>query len=221
MTRRYGHPAQYDAWGNVLASPGTWKSPFGNAGQFGYQEDPDTGLKLLGHRYYDSSTGRFLTRDIAKRGKNWYSYCRQSPLTLIDNLGLDPVERVIKGFTKHGINQVIGREEGIGVANEAILDAIKNGRIVKAANGTIRFVGSRATVVMNADNVLVTAWPTSKAGTRIGSGGGLGVITTILVGVEVLVDGLKVVIKYRRRLDAHMKDIYDGGDSGDRYETGG
>ena len=53
---------QYDAFGNVASSTGTWTGPFGYAGGFGYQEDA-TGLKLLGHRYYDSSTGRFLTRD--------------------------------------------------------------------------------------------------------------------------------------------------------------
>ncbi len=52
----------YDAFGNVISSTGTWGSAFGYAGGFGYQEDA-TGLKLLGHRYYDSSTGRFLTRD--------------------------------------------------------------------------------------------------------------------------------------------------------------
>ncbi|MCU0316911.1 MAG: hypothetical protein MUC92_09990 [Fimbriimonadaceae bacterium] len=40
---------------------------------FGYQEDA-TGLKLLGHRYYDSSTGRFRTRDPIKDGRNWFSY---------------------------------------------------------------------------------------------------------------------------------------------------
>jgi uncharacterized protein RhaS with RHS repeats len=29
---------------------------------------------LLGHRHYDPSTGRFLTRDPIKDGRNWYSY---------------------------------------------------------------------------------------------------------------------------------------------------
>jgi len=29
---------------------------------------------LLGHRYYDPSTGRFLTRDPIKDGRNWYAY---------------------------------------------------------------------------------------------------------------------------------------------------
>ncbi len=78
----------YDAFGNVISSTGIWNSPFGNAGKFGYQEDPDTGLKLLGHRYYDSSTGRFLTRDPEQDGRNWYGYCNNSPVDKIDASGL-------------------------------------------------------------------------------------------------------------------------------------
>ena len=38
----------YDAFGNVVSASGNWKSQFGYAGKFGYQVDPDTGLKLLG-----------------------------------------------------------------------------------------------------------------------------------------------------------------------------
>jgi RHS repeat-associated protein len=64
---------QYDAFGQVVGSTGTWSGPFGHAGGFGYQED-NTGLQLLGHRYYDPSTGRFLTRDPIKDGRNWYAY---------------------------------------------------------------------------------------------------------------------------------------------------
>jgi RHS repeat-associated protein len=48
--------------------------PIDYAGGFGYQQDSDSGLMLLGHRYYDPSTGRFLTRDPIKDGRNWYSY---------------------------------------------------------------------------------------------------------------------------------------------------
>ena len=80
----------YDAFGNVVASTGTFKGPFGYAGPFGYQEAGDSGLKLLGHRYYDSSTGRFLTRDPIKDGRNWYVYCDSNPLEHVDVSGLSP-----------------------------------------------------------------------------------------------------------------------------------
>jgi RHS repeat-associated protein len=77
----------YDAFGNVASSTGTFVGPFGYGGGFGYQED-GTGLKLLGHRLYDSSTGRFLTRDPIKDGRNWYVYCENDPVNLTDPSGL-------------------------------------------------------------------------------------------------------------------------------------
>ena len=78
---------KYDAYGMVIGSTGTWKGPFGYSGSAGYQED-ETGLQLLGHRYYDSSTGRFITRDPIKDGRNWYGYCGSNPTGYFDPTGL-------------------------------------------------------------------------------------------------------------------------------------
>jgi RHS repeat-associated protein len=78
---------KYDAYGMVIGSTGAWKGPFGYSGSAGYQED-ETGLQLLGHRYYDSSTGRFITRDPIKDGRNWYAYCDGNPINAIDATGL-------------------------------------------------------------------------------------------------------------------------------------
>jgi RHS repeat-associated protein len=80
---------KYDAFGAVLSSTGTWSGPFGNAGKFGYQED-GTGYQLLGHRYYDPSTGRFLSRDPIQDGRNWYAYCANQPTIRADATGLVP-----------------------------------------------------------------------------------------------------------------------------------
>jgi len=76
----------YDAFGAELSATGTWKGPFGYAGGFGYQED-SSGLKLLGHRYYDPTTGRFLSRDPIKDGRNWYVYCGNEPTAHADDKG--------------------------------------------------------------------------------------------------------------------------------------
>ncbi len=89
----------YDAFGVLLASTGAPLGPFGFAGGTGYQEDSDSALKLVGHRYYDSSTGRFLTRDKAKDGRNWYSYCEGNPLRGLDPTGFyDVVTDFMTGF---------------------------------------------------------------------------------------------------------------------------
>ena len=79
---------QYDAFGNLASSSGTWQGPFGYAGGFGYQSESDSGLMLLGHRYLDPSTGRFLTRDPVKDGRNWYGYVANNPTLRVDATGL-------------------------------------------------------------------------------------------------------------------------------------
>ena len=81
---------QYDAFGLQTGSTGSNPTPFGFAGGWGYQSD-ETGLQLLGHRYYDPSTGRFLTRDPIKDGRNWYGYCDNNPIRLVDPNGLDKI----------------------------------------------------------------------------------------------------------------------------------
>ncbi|HXH62103.1 MAG TPA: RHS repeat-associated core domain-containing protein, partial [Fimbriimonadaceae bacterium] len=76
----------YDAFGNVVSSSGTWQGMYGYGGDFGYQEDGN-GLHLLGHRYYDSSTGRFLTSDPIGAGRNWYGYTENNPVSHADPAG--------------------------------------------------------------------------------------------------------------------------------------
>ena len=100
----------YDAFGAELSATGTWKGPFGYAGGFGYQED-SSGLKLLGHRYYDPTSGRFLSRDPIKDGRNWYVYCHNQPLSLFDSGGLSPEKNVGDGLNK-GIGMGILRIPG-------------------------------------------------------------------------------------------------------------
>jgi RHS repeat-associated protein len=99
---------KYDAYGMVIGATGTWKGPFGYSGSAGYQED-ETGLQLLGHRYYDSSTGRFITRDPIKDGRNWYSYCENNPINAVDAEGLYRVIVITTG-SGEGAHTILGLE---------------------------------------------------------------------------------------------------------------
>jgi RHS repeat-associated protein len=110
---------KYDAYGMVIGSTGTWQGAFGYAGAFGYQDDA-SGLKLLGHRYYDPSVGRFLTRDAVKDGSNWYVYCGNNPITYADssgNSGQGISIRVIKFIGGHWRQEAgfIGKGQAIQV----------------------------------------------------------------------------------------------------------
>ena len=108
-----GATKTYDAYGNLTSNSGTWQGAFGYAGDFGYQED-GSNLKLLGHRYYDSSTGRFLTRDPVKDGRNWYVYCGNSPLSRVDPNGYE--FRGIELGT--GYFFIFGGSIGIGIGKD-------------------------------------------------------------------------------------------------------
>jgi RHS repeat-associated protein len=69
-----------DAFGLVVTTSGSTSTPFGFAGNHGYQQDSETGLMRLGHRMYDASTGRFISRDPIRAGYNWYTYCENNPV---------------------------------------------------------------------------------------------------------------------------------------------
>jgi len=78
----------WDGWGNLVSRIGSNPTGFAWGGGSGYQTDNDSGLKLLGHRYYDSRTGRFLSQDPAGDGDNWYAYCGNDPMDATDPEGL-------------------------------------------------------------------------------------------------------------------------------------
>ena len=75
---------RYDAFGNVLSE--SMPDRFGYCGEF---FDNESGLVYLRNRYYDSTTGRFITEDPVKDGLNWYSYCGNSPILNVDPSGLN------------------------------------------------------------------------------------------------------------------------------------
>lgn len=73
----------YDAYGNILESPGTVDQPYTYTGR---EFDSESGLYYYRARYYDSVTGRFLQKDPVGLygGMNLYRYVRANPLNLID-----------------------------------------------------------------------------------------------------------------------------------------
>jgi len=78
----------WDAFGNSVSRFGTNPAGYAWNVSSGYQSDGDSGLKLLGHRYYDSRTGRFISQDPAGDGDNWYGYCDNDPIGKTDPSGL-------------------------------------------------------------------------------------------------------------------------------------
>ncbi|MCC6965823.1 MAG: hypothetical protein IT391_06010 [Nitrospira sp.] len=77
----------YDAYGNILESPGTVEQPYTYTGR---EFDSETGLYYYRARYYDAGTGRFLQKDpIGLRGGlNVFRYVDNNPNNWTDATGL-------------------------------------------------------------------------------------------------------------------------------------
>ena len=78
----------YDAYGNILESPGTVEQPYTYTGR---EFDIETGLYYYRARYYDAGMGRFLQKDpLGLRSGEFtlYSYVLGNPTNLLDPLGL-------------------------------------------------------------------------------------------------------------------------------------
>jgi RHS repeat-associated protein len=82
---------EYDAFGRTIASTGTAPAPFGFSTKY---LDEESGWYYYGFRYYDPETGRWPNRDpIGERGGyNLYNFILNSPLILIDKLGLKGID---------------------------------------------------------------------------------------------------------------------------------
>jgi len=80
---------EYDAYGNVTASGGSYAAT--NVMRFSTkQRDDETDLGYWGYRYYESNSGRWVSRDPIGEGggRALYSSCRNTPVTRLDTLGL-------------------------------------------------------------------------------------------------------------------------------------
>jgi len=97
--------AMYDAYGSRLNDVDAFtggvepvRDAVGFQGQFGAYTDTETGLVLMGHRYYSPGTGRFLTRDPKGYGGgiNLYGFTGNNPVNEMDPEGLskDPFPEI-------------------------------------------------------------------------------------------------------------------------------
>jgi RHS repeat-associated protein len=63
----------------------------------GHPTDAETGLVYMRARYYEPWTGRFLSEDPARDGRNWSTYCDNNPVRLTDPTGRASVAAILGG----------------------------------------------------------------------------------------------------------------------------
>ncbi|MFM0045467.1 RHS repeat-associated core domain-containing protein [Paraburkholderia sediminicola] len=107
------------------------------------------------NRYYDPATGRFISEDPigwASGQTNAYAYVNGNPVQFSDPFG---EAGIITGFTRHGLNQAINRDVSPGAMCDAVNNPIS---VTERSNGTTRYTGAGAVVVLNPAGRVVTVW---------------------------------------------------------------
>lgn len=74
------------------------------------KHDTAAAAYYLGVRYYDPHAGRFISRDPAGDGFNWYAYALNNPLAFIDPSGLRPVNSIERDALLHTFGEIRGAE---------------------------------------------------------------------------------------------------------------
>ena len=79
---------RYYAFGKLLTSTGSTTNPSRYVGNLGYYNESALALQYLRARYYQPSTGRFVSVDPIREGLNWYRYVDNNPISGIDPSGM-------------------------------------------------------------------------------------------------------------------------------------
>ncbi|CAB1130210.1 protein of unknown function [Candidatus Hydrogenisulfobacillus filiaventi] len=121
----------YDAFGNLLGSSGS-----GGERQFGgrgVETDGASGLDLMGARWYDPATGRFLSPDPlpaeadAPQSLNAYAYAWDNPLRYTDPSGESPWALAMGRAFEAYVKMRFGLGPGVRIATETgyrVIDAL-------------------------------------------------------------------------------------------------
>ena len=108
----------YDAYGNKTEDIGIGDAPFGYCGEY---TDSESGLVYLRNRYYDPSTGSFITEDPIKDGNNWYGYCAGNPVNGWDPSGLFGENTILSEQKNNSMRDVIKVQQVL--SKQKLLDA--------------------------------------------------------------------------------------------------
>ncbi len=121
---------EYNSFGEITEMSESYENPFRYCGEY---YDAETGWVYLRNRYYNPETGRFISEDPARDGSNWYTYCKNNPVTFVDRTGLEAIAisgseydgtRYKYNFIEPAIKKIIEYKSTVG--NEQVTWLVSN-----------------------------------------------------------------------------------------------
>jgi RHS repeat-associated protein len=77
----------YDAWGGIRVGNFNPEYKGRYCANLGHTQDDESSLIYMRARYYEPSSGRFMSEDPKHDGSNWYVYAKNKPISGIDPSG--------------------------------------------------------------------------------------------------------------------------------------
>jgi len=81
----------FDAWGNIRQGAQTGDPKGRYCANLGHKQDDESGLVYMRARYYEPASGRFISEDLSRCGRDWFVYSNDIPTCLADFSGNDPI----------------------------------------------------------------------------------------------------------------------------------
>jgi len=103
----------FDAWGSVRLGVTTGEPTGRYCANLGHKQDDESGLVYMRARFYEPTSGRFVSEDPAIDGANWFAYCGNDPITSADPFGKDLFE--INTVLMNAFNLVQNSGRGCGL----------------------------------------------------------------------------------------------------------
>ena len=116
---------EYDVFGAIRSEVGTSDNPRKFTGK---EYESDVKLYYFAARYYDPYIGRFVSRDPAGDGLNWYVYVGSNPLAFIDPSGLRAVNNRERDALRHAFGDRTGNWL-IGIIDVEFDEDVPGGRV--------------------------------------------------------------------------------------------
>ncbi|MBI5705639.1 MAG: RHS repeat-associated core domain-containing protein [Armatimonadetes bacterium] len=82
-----GDQREYDVWGKIRSGNTTGDPKPRYCANLGHVQDDESGLIYMRARYYEPTTGRFVSEDPAQDGRNYFQYATNNPVNKFDASG--------------------------------------------------------------------------------------------------------------------------------------
>ncbi len=77
----------YDAWGVVRSQQSGGDPKLRYCASLGHRQDDESGLVYMRARYYEPTSGRFVSQDPGHHNANWFIYGKDDPVNNVDKSG--------------------------------------------------------------------------------------------------------------------------------------